>query len=232
MRGNNYILKSGITADDYSKIADGVMLYLKNNIPSKLIMWPRQKLINIVGNAINRELALDDSLLKLCNESSETPEPPPKPKVCQHKYRDYSWYMEYEAQHFPNGNKVLNYRIFEPYVCVVCHERYDACLEKGTISLNDKSLNDAVKSITDRYPKITNRAEIEDAINDDIHVDREYLKWADFVSGRSSISNRPITLTLEASKNVVEREDGREEETSEALQGQRGAVLGRTCLQG
>lgn len=209
MGGNNYILKSGITADDYNKIADGVMLYLKNNLPSKFVMMPRQKLINIVGNAINRELALDDDLLKLYSESSETPEPPtpePPPK-CQHKYRDYSWYMEYEAQHFPNGNKVLNYRIFEPYVCVVCHERYDACLEKGTISLNDKTLNDAVKSITDRYPKITNRAEIEDAINDDIHVDLEYLKWADFVSGRGSISNRPITLTLEASKNVVEGED-------------------------
>ena len=197
-----------------------------------LIVCSKKTLKDKIRNAMNKWIdhyKTVDTTNDKDKDELKTPEPPPK---CQHKHRDYSWYMEYEAQHFPNGNKVLNYRIFEPYVCVICHERYEACLEKGTISLNDKSLNDAVKSITDRYPKITNRAEIEDAINDDIYVDREYLKWADFVSGRASISNRPITLTLEASKNVVEREDGREEKASEALQGQRGDALERTCLQG
>lgn len=226
MGGETYrVLNHSIKEKNYDNFRKHIIDEVLGHNDKGLVICSKKALKEIIGNAILKWTNVYETI----DNEPMTPEPPRK---CQHKYRDYNWYIEYEAQHFQNGNKVLNYRIFEPYVCIICHERYDACLEKGTISLNDKSLNDAVKSITDRYPKITNRAEIEDAINDDIHVDREYLKWADFVSGRASISNRPITLTLEASKNVVEREDGGEEKASEALQGQRSDVLGRACLQG
>ena len=149
----------------------------------------------------------------------------PKKKECEHKWRDYNWYLEYEGKSFPNGNKTFNYTIYEPYVCIYCHKRNTVELENGIIDIRNKTMSDAVRELYQKYPKIKSRALVEDEINDDIYVDREHLKWADFLSGRSGDNKtiEPIKLKLnketEANDIVVEGKDGREEDNGEKVQG-------------
>lgn len=149
----------------------------------------------------------------------------PKKKECEHKWRDYDWYLEYEGKQFPNGNKTFNYTIYEPYVCIYCHKRNTVELENGIIDIRNKTMSDAVRELYQKYPKIKSRALVEDEINDDIYVDREHLKWADFLSGRNGDNKtiEPIKLKLnketEANDIVVEGKDGREEDNGEKVQG-------------
>jgi len=96
-------------------------------------------------------------------------------------------------------------------VCIHCHKREDMMLENGTRSLlPSEKFKDVLNDIQSTYPRIRNRAEIEDEINDDIKVDREYLKWADFLAGKIGSPNGKIELRLEAGNNVMEKQDGGE----------------------
>lgn len=204
MGRDNYILKSGITIERYNDLVNDIRVGLVSKLPSTLVMCSRKKLLDTVDEVVCKELSLNDEFLKIFSESTnDTPEPE-KPKACQHKWRDFDWYLEYENSTLRNGENVLDYNIYEPYVCIHCHKRENRSLEHGRISLNGKNYTDVLQSILTTHPKIKNRAELEDEINDEMLVDREYLKWADFLRGRTDISKKPIELKLEASANVVE----------------------------
>ena len=177
----------------------------------------------IIQNNINSEIT---SMANI-EEKPDSDDRETKKKECEHKWRDYNWYLEYKGKQFPNGNKTFNYTIYEPYVCIYCHKRNTVELENGTIDIRNKTMNDAVRELYQKYPKIKSRALIEDEINDDIYVDREYLKWADFLSGRNEKLEKDGQIKLklrineetEANDVVVEGEDGREENNGEAVQG-------------
>lgn len=85
----------------------------------------------------------------------------------------------------------------EPYVCIHCHERKDVTLETGEIPLSDTAkISDILDNLVKSYPRLKYKADIEDAINDEIHVDREYLKFADYLSGKGEKPNADISLKL------------------------------------
>lgn len=121
---------------------------------------------------------------------------PQKPS-CEHKWRDFDWYLSYTLKKVDSGRSVLAYSIMEPYVCIHCHERKDVTLETGEIPLSDTArISDILDNLVKSYPRLKYKADIEDAINDEIHVDREYLKFADYLNGRGEKPNADISLKL------------------------------------
>ena len=121
---------------------------------------------------------------------------PQKPS-CDHKRRDFDWYLSYTLKKNEAGRSVLTYSIMEPYVCIHCHERKDVTLETGEIPLSDTTkISDILDNLVKSYPRLKYKADIEDAINDEIHVDREYLKFADYLNGRGEKPNADISLKL------------------------------------
>lgn len=105
---------------------------------------------------------------------------------CDHKFRDYDWYLKYKIG-YVNGKHKFSYTIYEPYVCVKCGERKDIELESAEMDYFEGfNMKRTLDTIQKAYPKIRPLAEIEDEIGDDIRVDREYLKWHDFVTGKTS----------------------------------------------
>ena len=100
---------------------------------------------------------------------------------CDHKWKDYDWYMRYKLTRNDHGTILMEYQIFEPYVCLKCKERKDIKLESGALALVDKDIGKTLDDIHKTYPKIKPEAIIEDEIRDDIMVDREWLKWHDYL---------------------------------------------------
>ena len=106
--------------------------------------------------------------------------PPPKPKPCQHMWRDFPWYMECER--FLRSNEpAVSYSIYEPYVCVICGERIDKLLSGQTLTFGSRKWREAyIQKIENRYRgKLRPRAEVEDMINDQQLVDRQKLYFFD-----------------------------------------------------
>lgn len=114
---------------------------------------------------------------------------PVVPKECSHIWCDFSPYMSSFWQvYYNDANRkrkkeeqlgVLKIKIFEPYVCVLCHKREDATLL--TKEIKDITRDAALKIISDtqnRYDKFcAPHAEVEDKINDLIHnINREFLE--------------------------------------------------------
>lgn len=94
-----------------------------------------------------------------------------EPLKCNHKWKDFDWYVDGNY----NGQTLL-FKVYEPYVCVICHERKDVLLFKQvTQHKTMKGANEWAENFVEKTPQIKARAEIEDAINDFIMVDREYL---------------------------------------------------------
>lgn len=93
---------------------------------------------------------------------------------CPHTWKDFPWYMV--AKYYANMNSGI-YVIYEPYVCVHCHERKDVELTK--IEMQDvsyKQFDKIVNEAFDRSEKHMKPREIvEDMINDFLFVDREKL---------------------------------------------------------
>lgn len=131
------------------------------------------------------------------------------PPECEHKWKDYNWYLNYTVSYGTDFScmSCMKYEIYEPYVCLKCKKRKDIKLEDGTIMLKsdgskggigslDNSLNNALKMLHSTYPKIKPEAEIEDAIHDDIYVDREWLKWEAFLRGNGENPSRGVELKL------------------------------------
>lgn len=112
---------------------------------------------------------------------------------CNHKWEDFDWYINFSV----NG-KTLEYAIFEPYVCIHCKERKDVILE-GTTSITASSNEAAwseLEKIKSRYPKIKDRAIVEDEINDAQLVDREYIRIAKWLQG-THVPPDKIVLKIE-----------------------------------
>lgn len=106
--------------------------------------------------------------------SAEPVKPP-----CNHKWKDFDWYLTYDII-----GRSLKYQIYEPYVCIHCKKRKDISLESGTATTSSyKDALETLNIIKERYPKIKDRAIVEDEINDAQLVDREYLKYASMVMG-------------------------------------------------
>lgn len=118
---------------------------------------------------------------------------PEKPKECLHKYRDYSPYLIYRAN---AGTGILSYRIMEPYLCLKCKERKDVCLEEGEkFFSNIEEYKHIIVALNEQYPFLRDRAVVEDEINDDMLVDREYLRAVDVLQGKEAV-DRSIKLVL------------------------------------
>lgn len=105
-----------------------------------------------------------------------------KPVVCNHKWKDFPWYMRIDErikvpdEPWKDVRKIYVVEVYEPYVCVKCKKRRDEHL--GGFESNDKSLRDKkAEEIKKKYAdKIKGSIEIEDMILDEQLVDRRYLE--------------------------------------------------------
>ena len=104
----------------------------------------------------------------------------PSPKHCNHKWKDFKWYIE--ATYYSSDNS-FNIKIIEPYVCIYCKERKNIILREIKATHCSKAEADnTYNNLLKRYEKnIEDRAIIEDKINDMTLVDREYLELYDKV---------------------------------------------------
>lgn len=202
---------------DYTRLYGNMNRRIEDGY-SKLIITTKENLKETIQEMLINALEQEEHIIKIYNDDplAHLPQKPVEPPKCQHKWRDYDWYMEYSLDRNPNVGWVLSYKIFEPYVCTLCHDRNNMMLESGKISLESKDdLAMALSKIMSLYPKIRARAIVEDEINDDIHVDREYLKWADFLAGRREATGGKdiqLKLTYERSgADAVERKEGGKE---------------------
>lgn len=95
------------------------------------------------------------------------------PTVCNHKWKDFPWFDVYG--HDSLTGKYF-FRIMEPYVCIKCKERRDKMLMQFTSnSMEERDLT--LAEYKKKYKeKLLDMAEVEDMVQDEILVDREYLK--------------------------------------------------------
>lgn len=102
----------------------------------------------------------------------------PEVPVCNHKWKDFPWY--YDAT-YSNREHFLQFRIFEPYVCIHCKERTDRLLfEHESYYKSYDEANGYVTHFKEKYAEhMADRVVIEDMIADMQLVDREYLQIAE-----------------------------------------------------
>lgn len=99
------------------------------------------------------------------------PDPPPAPPECQHKWRDFDWYME--TRWF---NNYLTIQITEPYVCVACKKRKDVVLMRKEHACKLKEAAAIIAEYEKVYAdRIRDKVTVEDEVNDAILVDREFI---------------------------------------------------------
>lgn len=108
-----------------------------------------------------------------------TPSTPIK-RECQHKWKDFPWYIDARWGRFPNNkNYWCDIELKEPYVCIWCKKREDILLKKWHREpIREEDIITLVNEINTRHKsKIKSREEIEDEIQDFLHdVDRTYLQ--------------------------------------------------------
>jgi len=108
----------------------------------------------------------------------------PSSSKCDHKYREFDWYIEssFSVVGHKRGEEVgnLDTRIYKPYVCIHCKHRKNVVLKEMTRvgvtwreALEENSV--LAKSHAD---KIRPKPEVEEEIADFQLIDREYLKIA------------------------------------------------------
>lgn len=96
-----------------------------------------------------------------------------KPSACNHKWKDFPWYDVYG---FDRSTGKYFFMIMEPYVCIKCKKRQDKQLLKITTdSLEER--NRTLSEYKQKYKdKMLDLVEVEDMVQNEILVDREYLK--------------------------------------------------------
>lgn len=119
---------------------------------------------------------------KYIGETPVQPMIPERPRECDHKWKDFSWY---DSTTYYEDNKVIRVDIYEPYVCCKCGKRDNRLLERVDIyAENYQEACAKVESFLEKYKDCMKpRAFLEDEINDFQLVDREYLKFRDIVLG-------------------------------------------------
>ena len=100
----------------------------------------------------------------------ETPKP-----ICQHKYKDFPWYMD---SSYNMDTKTAWVRIYEPYVCIHCGHRKDILLEEVTRMGSSFEETEELKEEIwlDYEDKLQLKAIVEDMINDMVLVDKKYIE--------------------------------------------------------
>ena len=98
----------------------------------------------------------------------------PVEKVCEHKYKDFSWYSE---GRYDVDSKTLTATIYEPYVCIHCGHRKDVVLDETcrypvSFQEAEKLFKEFKKIYND---KLKEKAYVEDEIHDMMLVDRSYI---------------------------------------------------------
>lgn len=121
-------------------------------------------------------------------KKKKEPSEPVKIPECDHKWKDFKWYLVMEEDGFGRAD----IHIIEPYVCIHCKKRKDVKLQSWYNVSHPKKLCETITS--NLGDKIEVRAIIEDEINDMTLVDREYLKWADYVAGRANTPKIELTI--------------------------------------
>lgn len=98
----------------------------------------------------------------------------PVEKVCEHKYKDFSWYAEGQ---YDVDSKTLIATIYEPYVCIHCGNRKDVILDETCrypVSVKEaEAIYEEFKNIY--KDRLKEKAYVEDEIHDMTLVDRSYI---------------------------------------------------------
>lgn len=107
------------------------------------------------------------------NKNSKTAIKPIK-EVCEHKYKDFSWYLEGQ---YEGDSKTVTATIYKPYVCIHCGHRKDVVLDE--ICHSPITFEEAKKLfayLKEFYKdKLKEKAYVEDEIHDMMLVDRSYI---------------------------------------------------------
>lgn len=100
-----------------------------------------------------------------------TPPLQEKKPECNHKYKDFDWY--YDATYYMDTERYV-VKVYEPYVCILCGYRKDVLLEEKSGYGREKLRK--VEDRIDQYPKVKDRAYVEDEIADMQLLDPYYLE--------------------------------------------------------
>lgn len=97
------------------------------------------------------------------------------PKVCSHKYQDFSWYVD---GNYDYNTEFLTVKIYAPYVCIHCGHRKNVLLTETTRSMPTfKEAEEFYEKFQEPFKeKLKHRAFVEEEINDMILVDRQYIE--------------------------------------------------------
>ena len=172
----------GILQKSYYSVASVIAGEVADELP---LFVNKEKFKSKISSIVLEELRSYGEVLHIMD---------PVDKECSpHKWKDYNWILECDV-----NEDIVEYSIVEPYVCVKCGKRKNVKLQTGKISLANRTLEDVIMSLNEIYPEIKPTAEVQNAINDDIHVDREYLKWDDFLhkGGESPTDGTKLELKL------------------------------------
>ena len=91
---------------------------------------------------------------------------------CNHKYIDFDWYME---GIYHEDTRSYEISVYEPYVCILCRHRKNVLLYRTTGRGFDAFKNDR-QVLKNTYPKVKDRAFVEDKIADMQLLDPYYLE--------------------------------------------------------
>lgn len=100
-----------------------------------------------------------------------------------HTWKDMPWYMEVE---YNGAERSAVYRIIEPYICIICGERKNVCLEtQSWENINSDIRNAYYDKIRNKYKKyLKPRAVVEDMINNILLVkDIDHLHMVEKMRG-------------------------------------------------
>lgn len=103
----------------------------------------------------------------------QKPAPTPPP-TCQHKYKDFPWYVE--AVYYQRACR-LECKVIAPFVCVLCKCRKNVVLEEITHDAPKKEANQwLTEHLEDVEDRIQPRTLVESMIADMRLVDRKFLE--------------------------------------------------------
>ena len=101
-----------------------------------------------------------------------------KKKECQHKYKDFDWYI---TSNYYIDSHILKVRIIEPYVCIFCGNRIDKELHAYETLCNREEINEKVEVLQVKEKELKEAWNKEKHINDDIKLKKSEIEKAKFL---------------------------------------------------